>query len=169
MESSLFPLFLPSLPAPLSSPPLSPGLVRIIAVPDMAGSMFRSFGLPPFEALIWSRCCCGWRWGMSCCASASHSHVRTDPATSPGSEDSPATYLDPHSAPAHSTSAPKAPDEEGCLPVGSACRAVQAQVLAASRISKTFLKGTRGCISWPPVSQSWLIAVCFKYGGAKDP
>ena len=72
---------------------------------------------------------------MSCCASASHSHVRTDPATLPGPEDSSATYLDPRFAPTHSASAPNAPDGEGCLPVDSACRAVQAQVLAASQIS----------------------------------
>ena len=83
---------------------------------------------------------------MSCCARASHFHVRTGPATSPGAANSSATHLDPRSAPIHSTSAPKSPDGEGCLPVHSACRAVQAQVLAASRISN-LLKGMTSCIA----------------------
>ena len=47
---------------------------------------------------------------MSCCASASHSNVSTDPATSPGLEDSLVTYLDLRFAPVHTLSAPLAPD-----------------------------------------------------------
>ena len=78
VESSRFPVFLPSLPAPLSSPPLSPGLVRIIPGPEKAGSIFWSRGLPPLEGRIWSRCCCECtccRWGISCCAKAVYAPV----------------------------------------------------------------------------------------------